>query len=164
MSSIATDRVLASKIEPAGLTLVAIIVVLAMANFLAILDITIVNVLVPHIAGTLAVSSSDGTWVITAYAVAEAIMVPLTGWLAERFGTVRVFLWAMAGFGLFSLLCGLSPTLGVIVAHGKWRWACATSSAPWTSVCAMTLPAKRATFSSLNTASTQRPRATQARK
>ena len=81
-----------------GLLLVAIVMVLAMANFLAILDLTIVNVLVPHIAGALAVAPSDGTWVITSYAVAEAIMVPLTGWLAERFGPVRVFVMCIVGF------------------------------------------------------------------
>ena len=66
-------------------------IMLAMANFLAVLDMSIANVSVPNIAGGLAVSSSQGTWVITSYAVAEAIVVPLTGWLVGRFGTVRVF-------------------------------------------------------------------------
>lgn len=98
-----------------GLTLALVVVVLAMANFLAILDITIVNVLVPQIAGSLAVSSSDGTWVITAYAVAEAIMVPLTGWLAERFGPVRVFVLGIAGFGFMSVACGLATSLPMLI-------------------------------------------------
>jgi DHA2 family multidrug resistance protein len=88
---------------------------LAAANFLAVLDITIANVSVPNIAGNLGVSSSQGLWVITSYAVAEAITVPLTGWLARRFGTLRVFVSAMAGFGLFSALCGLSNSLGMLV-------------------------------------------------
>jgi DHA2 family multidrug resistance protein len=70
---------------------------------------------VPHIAGNLGITVDQGTWIITSYAVAEAICVPLTGWLTQRFGTVRVFTLSMAGFGLFSLLCGLSPTLGAIV-------------------------------------------------
>jgi DHA2 family multidrug resistance protein len=97
--------------------MVAIIVlVLAMANFLAILDITIVNVLVPQIAGGLAVSSADGTWVITSYAVAEAIMVPLTGWLAERFGPVKVFVLGIFGFGIVSVLCGLATSLPMLIA------------------------------------------------
>ncbi len=65
--------------------------VLALANFMVVLDMTIANVSVPHITGSLAVSASQGTWVITSYAVAEAICVPLTGWLAGRFGSVRVF-------------------------------------------------------------------------
>jgi len=104
-----------SKAEPTGLKLVAIVLVLAMANFLAILDITIVNVLVPQIAGSLAVSSADGTWVITSYAVAEAIMVPLTGWLAERFGPVRVFVLGIFGFGIVSVLCGLATSLPMLI-------------------------------------------------
>ncbi|HEY2482138.1 MAG TPA: MFS transporter, partial [Caulobacteraceae bacterium] len=59
---------------------------LALANFMVVLDITIANVSVPSIAGGLAVSPDQGTWVITSYAVAEGITVPLTGWLAQRFG------------------------------------------------------------------------------
>ena len=104
-----------AKAEPQGLLLVAIVIVLAMANFLAILDLTIANVLVPHISGALAVAPSDGTWVITAYAVAEAITVPLTGWLAERFGPVRVFVVAIVGFGIFSLLCGMATSLPMLI-------------------------------------------------
>mgnify|MGYP002660822991 CR=1 FL=1 len=61
-------------------------VMLAMANFIAVLDMTIANVSVPNIAGALGATTSQGTWVITSYAVAEAITVPLTGWLAARFG------------------------------------------------------------------------------
>ena len=90
-------------------------VVLAAANFIAILDMTIANVSVPNIAGGLAATSSQGTWVITSYAVAEAITVPLTGWLAARFGAVRVFVWAMALFGVFSALCGMANSLGFLV-------------------------------------------------
>ena len=70
------------------------IFVLAAANFMAILDINIVNVAIPYIAGGLAVSPNEATWVITSYAVAEAIVVPLTGWLAARFGAVRIFIIA----------------------------------------------------------------------
>lgn len=89
--------------------------VLAMANFIVVLDTTIANVSVPHIAGGLAVSVSSGTWVITSYAVAEAICVPLTGWLANRFGTLRVFLFSLVGFGVFSALCGISNSLSMLV-------------------------------------------------
>jgi DHA2 family multidrug resistance protein len=88
---------------------------LALANFMVVLDITIANVAVPNIAGGLAVSPNQGTWVITSYSVAEAITVPLTGWLAQRFGAVRVFCVAMVSFGLCSALCGLAPSLGVLV-------------------------------------------------
>lgn len=90
--------------------------ILASANFIAVLDMTIANVSVPNIAGSLGASSSQGTWVITSYAVAEAITVPLTGWLAARFGAVRVFVIAMGLFGLCSAMCGLSHSLGMLVA------------------------------------------------
>ncbi|GAB4058069.1 DHA2 family efflux MFS transporter permease subunit [Uliginosibacterium sediminicola] len=90
--------------------------VLALANFIAVLDMTIANVSVATIAGALGVTSSQGTWVITSYAVAEAITVPLTGWLAGRYGAVRVFVSSMALFGISSMLCGLSNSLGVLVA------------------------------------------------
>ncbi|MBB5685441.1 DHA2 family efflux MFS transporter permease subunit [Sphingobium boeckii] len=89
--------------------------VLALSNFMVVLDLTIANVSVPHIAGNLGITPDQGTWVITSYAVAEAITVPLTGWLVLRFGTVKMFLFSVAGFGLFSILCGLSPTLGMLV-------------------------------------------------
>lgn len=99
----------------AGLSLWGIGILLAMANFLAVLDVTIANVSVPTIAGNLGASPSQGTWVITSYAVAEAIMVPLTGWLAARFGAVRVFITAMIGFTLCSAMCGLASSLETLV-------------------------------------------------
>src|SRR3546814_599391 len=98
-----------------GVRLLAAAFALALANFVVVLDTTIANVSVPHIAGGLAVSPTQGTWVITSYAVADAISVPLTGWLAARFGTVRWFLISIAGFGLFSFLCGISRTLDALI-------------------------------------------------
>ena len=88
---------------------------LALANFIVVLDTTIANVSVPHIAGGLAISPTQGTWVITSYAVADAISVPLTGFLAARFGTVRWFIMSLIGFGIFSLMCGLSSSLSMLV-------------------------------------------------
>lgn len=90
-------------------------IVLALANFLAVLNMTIANVTVPNMAGALGAGSSQGTWIITAYAVAEAITVPLTGWLAARFGAVRVFSISVVGFGVASLLCGLSTSLPMLL-------------------------------------------------
>ena len=90
-------------------------IMLAMANFIAVLDMTIANVSMASIAGGLGISSSQGTWVITSYSVAEAIVVPLTGWLASRFGAVRVFTTAMMMFGAFSALCGFSSSLEMLV-------------------------------------------------
>ena len=90
-------------------------IVLALANFVAVLNMTIANVTVPNIAGALGAGSSQGTWVITSYAVAEAITVPLTGWLAGRFGAVRLFCISVVLFGAFSLLCGMSTSLGMLL-------------------------------------------------
>jgi len=89
--------------------------VLAAVNFVALLNMTVANVSVLSIAGGLAATTSQGTWVITAYAVGEAITVPLTGWLAARFGPVRVFVWATVLFGTFGMLCGFSTSLGMLV-------------------------------------------------
>ncbi len=110
----------ATDVPPSGHTLTGMAlwmsgVLLALANFVAILDVSIANVSVPNIAGALGVSTSQGTWVITSYAVAEAISVPLTGWLAARFGTVRVFSTALIGFGIASLLCGLAPSFYLLI-------------------------------------------------
>lgn len=96
----------------------------AVANFMVVLDMTIANVSVPNIAGGLGVSPDQGTWVITSYSVAEAIVVPLTGWLAQRFGAVRVFLFAILGFCFFSALCGLSPSFEALVAFRIGQGLC----------------------------------------
>ena len=83
-----------------GLPMILAVVALAFANFMVVLDMTIANVSVPNNAGGLAVSPSEGTWVITSYAVAEAITVPLPGWLAQRFGAARVYVTSIGQFGL----------------------------------------------------------------
>ena len=110
------SRAASQPVSMGGRTVLLAGVVLALSNFMVVLDTTIANVSVAHIAGGLGISSSEGTWVITSYAVAEAICVPLTGWLARRFGEVKVFVAGMGGFGIFSFLCGIAPTLGALVA------------------------------------------------
>ncbi len=105
-----------TKWELNGSALLITAFVLAAGNFVAVLDTTIANVSVAHIAGGLGASNSQGTWVITSYAVAEAIMVPLTGWLTKRFGAVKVFIFSLVGFGFFSALCGLATSLGMLIA------------------------------------------------
>jgi DHA2 family multidrug resistance protein len=97
---------------------------LAAGNFMVVLDMTIANVSVPNIAGGLAVAPNQGAWVITSYSVAEAIVVPLTGWLASRFGAVRVFVSGMIGFGICSALCGLAPSLGFLVLFRVMQGVC----------------------------------------
>ncbi len=104
--------------EPVPLTGIKLLlagIALALANFVVVLDVTIANVSVPHIAGGLAISPTQGTWVITSYSVADAICVPLTGWLAARFGTVRWFVMSLIGFGIFSVACGLSRSLDALI-------------------------------------------------
>ncbi|MYL98985.1 DHA2 family efflux MFS transporter permease subunit [Novosphingobium sp. FGD1] len=134
MASAAAGNPARAPAEPqfTGARLVLAGFVLAMANFIVVLDMTIANVSVPHIAGGLAVSNSSGTWVITSYAVAEAICVPLTGWITGRFGAVRTFLVSLAGFGVFSALCGMSSTLGMLVAFRLGQGLCGGPLMPLT--------------------------------
>lgn len=89
---------------------------LALGTFMQVLDTTIANVSIPTIAGNLGVSSDQGTWVITSFAVANGISVPLTGWLMQRFGVVRVFVASVLMFTIASLLCGASWSLSSLVA------------------------------------------------
>jgi DHA2 family multidrug resistance protein len=107
-----------------GAALIIASMLLALGNFMVVLDMTIANVSVPTIAGGLAVSPNQGTWVITSYSVAEAITVPLTGWLAARFGAVRIFLFGLIGFGVCSALCGLAPSLGWLVLFRVMQGLC----------------------------------------
>ena len=90
-------------------------VALSTAVFMNVLDTSIANVSIPTISGDLGVSSSQGTWVITSFAVANAITVPLTGWLTQRFGQVRLFLASTLLFVLASWLCGFAPSLEALI-------------------------------------------------
>ncbi|HXC41735.1 MAG TPA: MFS transporter, partial [Burkholderiales bacterium] len=94
---------------------VLLTIVLAMANFMQVLDLTIANVSLPTITSDLGAAPSQGAWIITSFAVANAISVPLTGWLSDRFGQVRVFTFATLLFGLASLACGLAWTLPLLI-------------------------------------------------
>ncbi|KLU15714.1 MULTISPECIES: multidrug efflux MFS transporter permease subunit EmrB [Xenorhabdus] len=98
-----------------GAKLALLTIILSMATFMLVLDSTIANVAIPTIAGNLGASSSQGTWVITSFGVANAISIPITGWLAKRFGEVKLFLWSTAIFTLSSWLCGLSNSLGMLI-------------------------------------------------
>src|SRR5690349_13823443 len=109
--SVRTDPRLAEAPRLRGASLSFSVFVLSLATFIVILDTTIINVAVPHIAGAFAASANEGTWTITSYAVAEAFTVPLSGWLVARFGVVRTFLVSIVGFALFSMLCGLASSL-----------------------------------------------------
>lgn len=94
-----------------GARLVIGTIAVSLAVFMNVLDTSIANVSIPTISGDLGVSSDQGTWVITSFAVANAISVPLTGWLTDRIGQVRLFLASIILFVISSWMCGLSPTL-----------------------------------------------------
>ena len=88
---------------------------LSLATFMNVLDSSIANVSIPAIAGDLGVGPAQGTWVITSFAVANAISMPLTGWLTRRFGAVRLFTTSILLFTLASWLCGLAPTIEALI-------------------------------------------------
>src|SRR5512144_2879554 len=79
-----------------------------LATFMEILDTTVVNVSIPHISGNLSATVDEGTWTVTSYLVANAIVLPMTGWLANYFGRKRLLLATLAGFTITSVLCGLA--------------------------------------------------------
>ena len=91
-------------------------IALSAATFMNVLDTSIANVSLPAIAGDLGVSPVQGTWVITSFAVANAISVPLTGWLTQRVGQVHLFVGSVLLFVLASLLCGLAPSMTMLIA------------------------------------------------
>jgi MFS transporter, DHA2 family, multidrug resistance protein len=85
------------------------------ATFMEVLDTTVVNVSLPHIAGSLSVSTDEAAWALTSYLVANAIILPMTGWLANYFGRKRTLLAAVFGFTCASFLCGLAPSLPMLI-------------------------------------------------
>ena len=89
---------------------------LALGTFMQVLDTTIANVSLPTIAGSLGVSPNQGTWVITSFAVANGISVPLTGWLMQRYGVVRTFVVSVILFTLASFLCGMAWSFESLIA------------------------------------------------
>jgi MFS transporter, DHA2 family, multidrug resistance protein len=91
-------------------------IALSLATFMNVLDSSIANVSIPAISGDMGVSPAQGTWVITSFAVANAISVPLTGWLTQRFGQVRLFTMSILLFVIASWLCGLAPNIGTLIA------------------------------------------------
>lgn len=88
---------------------------LALATFMFVLDTTIANVSIPTIAGNMSVSVDQGTWVVTSFAVSQAIGLPLTGFLARRLGEVRIFVWSTALFVTASFACGLATNMSMLV-------------------------------------------------
>ena len=107
-----------------------ITVAIMLATIMQALDTTIANVALPHMQGSLSASQDQIAWVVTSYIVAAAIMTPLTGWLAGRFGIKYVFLISVAGFTVASALCGVAQSLGQIVAFRLLQGVCGAALVP----------------------------------
>ncbi|WP_347554553.1 DHA2 family efflux MFS transporter permease subunit [Robbsia sp. KACC 23696] len=105
-------------------------IAVSLAVFMNVLDTSIANVSIPAISGDLGVASDQGTWVITSFAVANAISVPLTGWLTQRIGQVRLFFWSIVLFVIASWMCGLAPTLPFLLASRVLQGAVAGPMIP----------------------------------
>src|ERR1700748_1186268 len=98
-----------------GSQLVLGTIALSLATFMNVLDTSIANVSLPSIAGDLGVSPEQGTWVITSFGVANAISLPLTGWLSQRYGQVKLFTASILLFVLASLACGFAPSIEMLI-------------------------------------------------
>src|ERR1700678_4495245 len=92
-----------------------IAVAVSLAAFMEVLDTSIASVALPHIAGNLGASNDESTWVLTSYLVSNAIILPISGWLAVTFGRKRFFLLCIFMFTCTSLLCGIAPSLGALI-------------------------------------------------
>ncbi len=130
-----------------GATLGVVAIALALGTFMQVLDSTIANVSVPTIAGNLGVSTSQGTWVITSFAVSNGISVPLTGWLMGRFGVVRVFVASVVMFTIASFLCGVAWNLDTLILFRVLQGAVSGPMIPGSQALLMMIfpPNKRAT-------------------
>jgi MFS transporter, DHA2 family, multidrug resistance protein len=89
--------------------------IVGLAAFMEVLDVSIVNVSLQHVAGSLAATPDEATWVLTSYLVTNAIVLPISGWLSETLGRKRYFLGCIIGFTITSLVCGLAPSLGLLI-------------------------------------------------
>ena len=115
---------------PAVPNRVAITASIMLATFMQGVDTTITNVALPHMQGSLSASQDQIAWVVTSYIVAAAIMTPLTGWLAGRFGIKYVFLISVAGFTVASALCGAAQTLAELVIFRLLQGVCGAALVP----------------------------------
>ncbi|MCU1323604.1 MAG: drug resistance transporter, EmrB/QacA subfamily [Acidobacteriaceae bacterium] len=93
----------------------AVAMTVTLATFMEVLDTSIANVALPHIAGSLGASQDEATWVLTSYLVASAVVLPISGWLSNRFGRKRFYMTCVAMFTVCSLLCGIAPTLPLLI-------------------------------------------------
>jgi DHA2 family multidrug resistance protein len=124
-SALQTRSNLAEDINP---WIIAISVMLS--TFMEVLDTTVVNVSLPHIAGSLSASVDEATWALTSYLVANAIILPITGWLSNQLGRKRLLMVAVTGFTAASFLCGLAPSLSALIMFRVVQGACGGALQP----------------------------------
>ncbi len=93
----------------------AIALTVTLATFMEVLDTSIANVALPHIAGSLGASQDEATWVLTSYLVSSAVILPISGWLSDRFGRKRFYLTCVIMFTACSMLCGFAPSLPILI-------------------------------------------------
>jgi DHA2 family multidrug resistance protein len=131
---------------PSGAALGIVAVALALGSFMQVLDTTIANVALPTIAGNLGSSTDDAIWVITAFAAANGVTVPLTGWLMGRFGVVRTFVVSVALFTITSFLCGVSTSMPMLVFFRLLQGGCSGPMIPGSQALLISIfpPQKRA--------------------
>jgi DHA2 family multidrug resistance protein len=101
-----------------------------LCTFMEVLDTTVVNVSLPHIAGNLSATIDEATWVLTSYLVANAIVLPITGWLSNHFGRKRLLMASVTGFTLASFLCGIAPSLGFLILFRVIQGTCGGALQP----------------------------------
>ena len=101
-----------------------------LSTFMEVLDTTVVNVSLPHIAGSLSASVDEATWALTSYLVANAVILPITGWLANQLGRKRLLIFATSGFTIASFLCGLAPSLVFLIFFRVVQGACGGALQP----------------------------------
>ena len=110
--------------QPQNINPWIIAVAVMLSTFMEVLDTTVVNVSLPHIAGSLSATVDEATWTLTSYLVANAIILPMTGWLANYFGRKRMLLFSVTGFTAASFLCGLAPSLPMLIVFRIIQGAC----------------------------------------
>src|SRR5690348_8080536 len=114
----------AAGLNPAGINPWIIAIAVMLSTFMEVLDTTVVNVSLPHIAGSLSATVDEATWTLTSYLVSNAIILPLTGWLSNYFGRKRMLMMSVIGFTTASFLCGLAPTLSFLIFFRVVQGAC----------------------------------------
>ncbi len=113
-----------SQQNPAHINPWIIAIAVMLSTFMEVLDTTVVNVSLPHIAGSLSATVDEATWTLTSYLVSNAIILPLTGWLSNYFGRKRMLMMSVTGFTISSFLCGLAPSLPFLIVCRVVQGAC----------------------------------------